>query len=233
MARLVEAIRPEARLILVGDPAQLASIEAGAVLRDIVEPATDHLLIGAGARSALTQATGHEVAADDPPAGATVADGIVVLDRIHRFGGGIARLAEAIHRGDADTVLEVLAQAPEGVTWIPVDVADPSIQDALAPMRDGAIAAARTVIEASRASAVREAIDALGTFRLLCAHRRGPRAWPRGPPGSRAGSLARSTTSAPTRAGTRAAPARNRERPTRCGSTTTTPASSCRAPPTA
>ncbi|MCA1689696.1 MAG: AAA family ATPase, partial [Actinobacteria bacterium] len=36
MARLVEAVRPDARLILVGDPGQLASIEAGAVLGDIV-----------------------------------------------------------------------------------------------------------------------------------------------------------------------------------------------------
>ena len=39
MARLVEAVRPDARLILVGDPGQLASIEAGAVLGDIVGPA--------------------------------------------------------------------------------------------------------------------------------------------------------------------------------------------------
>ena len=36
MARLVEAVRPDARLILVGDPGQLASIEAGVVLGDIV-----------------------------------------------------------------------------------------------------------------------------------------------------------------------------------------------------
>ena len=40
MARLVEAVRPEARLILVGDPEQLASVEAGAVLGDIVGPAS-------------------------------------------------------------------------------------------------------------------------------------------------------------------------------------------------
>ena len=38
MARLVEAVRPDARLILVGDPGQLTSIEAGAVLGDIVGP---------------------------------------------------------------------------------------------------------------------------------------------------------------------------------------------------
>ena len=43
MARLVEAVRPDARLILVGDPQQLASVEAGAVLGDVVGPAADHL----------------------------------------------------------------------------------------------------------------------------------------------------------------------------------------------
>ena len=58
MARLIEALRAGTRLVLVGDPAQLASIEAGAVLGDIVGP------------------------------GSCV--GIVVLDRVHRFGGGIA-----------------------------------------------------------------------------------------------------------------------------------------------
>jgi exodeoxyribonuclease V alpha subunit len=37
MARLLEAVRPDARLILVGDPDQLASVEAGAVLADLVD----------------------------------------------------------------------------------------------------------------------------------------------------------------------------------------------------
>ncbi len=174
MAKLIEAIRPDARLILVGDPGQLASIEAGAVLGDIVGPATDQLSIGARARSLLTQATGHEVSGADPPPDASVADGIVVLDRIHRFGGGIAQLAEAIRRGDADTVLEVLADAPEGVTWIPVDVADPTAQNALMPVRDRAVAAASAVTRAARAGAARDAIEALSAFRILCAHRRGP-----------------------------------------------------------
>jgi len=36
MARLTEALRPGARLVLVGDPDQLASVEAGAVLGDLV-----------------------------------------------------------------------------------------------------------------------------------------------------------------------------------------------------
>jgi exodeoxyribonuclease V alpha subunit len=37
MARLLEAVRPDTRLLLVGDPDQLASVEAGAVLADLVE----------------------------------------------------------------------------------------------------------------------------------------------------------------------------------------------------
>ena len=51
MARLVEAVRPEARLVLVGDPGQLTSIEAGAVLGDIVGAG------GAGRRRARARAT--------------------------------------------------------------------------------------------------------------------------------------------------------------------------------
>ncbi len=174
MTKLVEAIRPDARLILVGDPGQLASIEAGAVLGDIVGPATDNLLISAEAQTLLTEATGQEVAAKDPPPGATVADGIVVLDRVHRFGGGIARLAQAIRCGDADTVLDVLADGPEEVAWIPVDVADPMAQNALEPVRDRAVAAGQAVADAARVGNAREAIEALGAFRVLCAHRRGP-----------------------------------------------------------
>lgn len=37
MARLLAALRPQARLVLVGDPHQLASVEAGAVLADVVD----------------------------------------------------------------------------------------------------------------------------------------------------------------------------------------------------
>jgi exodeoxyribonuclease V alpha subunit len=138
MARLVEAVRPEARLILVGDPGQLASIEAGAVLGDIVRPGRP---------------------------------GIVVLERVHRFGAGIAQLAEAVRAGNADAVIETLEGAPDGITWLPVDVA--AVPEALAPVRDEAVAAARAVIEAAAAGASAEAIAALGAFRVLCGHRRG------------------------------------------------------------
>ena len=175
MARLVEAIRPDARLILVGDPGQLASIEAGAVLGDIVGPASAGLRVAAPARALLGRVTGQEVLdARDPPAGsADVADGIVVLDRIHRFGGGIARLAEAIRQGDGDGAIRVLSEQPPGVTWIAVDVSDAAAEPALADVRERAVTAGREIARAARAGAAREAIAALGSFRVLCAHRRG------------------------------------------------------------
>ncbi len=36
MCRLLEAVRPDTRLVLVGDPDQLASVDAGAVLADLI-----------------------------------------------------------------------------------------------------------------------------------------------------------------------------------------------------
>ncbi len=140
MARLIEAVRPEARLVLVGDPGQLTSIEAGAVLGDIVK---------AGG------------------------EGVVVLEHVYRYGAGIDALADAVRSGDGDGVIAALTAGHEDVTWIPVDIGDPAAQEALAPVRAGALAAAREVIEAARAGNARGAIDALGAFRVLCAHRRG------------------------------------------------------------
>jgi exodeoxyribonuclease V alpha subunit len=174
MARLVEAVRPQARLILVGDPGQLTSIEAGAVLGDIVGPAAEGPRMSASARDRLEQATGVEFAAAAPPLGATIGDAIVVLDQVHRFGGAIADVAQAIRRGDGNGVIEALSSAPESVTWIAADPADPEAEGVLAPVRDGVVATASAVIAAARVGDAHAAIEKLGAFRVLCAHRRGP-----------------------------------------------------------
>jgi exodeoxyribonuclease V alpha subunit len=142
MARLVEAVRPDARLILIGDPGQLTSIEAGAVLGDIV-------------------------------GSSRAGDGVVVLERVHRYGRGIAAVAEAIRRGDADAAIDALAAESDHVGWIAVDAADGDAAE-LAPLREGAVAAARAVIDAARAGDARAALDRLPAFRVLCAHRDGP-----------------------------------------------------------
>ena len=173
MARLVEAVRPRARLVLVGDPGQLSSIEAGAVLGDIVGPASAGPVMGSAAREQLTRLTGVDVPAGERPLAGAVAEGIVVLDRVHRFGEGIAAVAEAVRRGDPDAVLGTLADAPEGVTWLRGDVAGADA-GALGAVHDGAVAAGRAVFEAARSGDARRAIESHASFRVLCAHRRGP-----------------------------------------------------------
>jgi exodeoxyribonuclease V alpha subunit len=172
MARLVEAVRPQARLILVGDPGQLTSIEAGAVLGDIVGPAAQRLQMSGPARGALAEATGGAVPGDVTSGG--IGDGIVVLRNVHRFGGAIAQLAEAVHEGEPERVLDVLRSRPDDVLWLNADVGDPGQLDLLGPVRSGAVATGRAVVEAARAGDAAGAIGALGAFRVLCAHRRGP-----------------------------------------------------------
>jgi exodeoxyribonuclease V alpha subunit len=89
MARLLEAVRPDARLILVGDPDQLASVEAGAVLADLVD--------GLGGRTDVR---------------------IAALRTSHRFGESIGELAAAIRDGDADRVIASLRSGDDHVEWI-------------------------------------------------------------------------------------------------------------------
>ncbi|MGI9022163.1 MAG: AAA family ATPase, partial [Acidimicrobiales bacterium] len=131
MARLVEAVQLPSRLVLVGDPDQLASVEAGAVLGDIVGPAADGLLLDPTARAAFAVVSGQEVPSSPPPAGAAVADGIVVLRHVHRFGGAIADLAEAVQQGDAQAAIAVLSGGHDDLLWLPVDVADARGSDGL------------------------------------------------------------------------------------------------------
>lgn len=142
MAALSEAVRPGARLVLVGDPGQLTSVEAGAVLGDIV--VSDAL-----------------------------ADGVVVLEKTHRYEAGIAELATAISAGDADTVLDLLLAGLEDVVWLDADAAAAHVEE-LADVRDVAVAAASGVMSSASAGDASGALRALESFRLLCAHRRGP-----------------------------------------------------------
>lgn len=95
MERLVQAVPSTCRLVLVGDPEQLASVEAGAVLRDVVEG------LGGEASGAVTH-----------------------LERGHRFDGGIGNLAQAVVDGDVETVLEVLTSGVEGVSLRPPEEID-------------------------------------------------------------------------------------------------------------
>lgn len=146
-ARLLEALPEGGRLILVGDRDQLASVEAGAVLGDIV--------------------AGGE-------AGGPLQDRIVTLKRVHRYGEEIAALAEAVRTGDAERVLELLEAGGEAITWIDADPAEPASSALLAPVREATVAAGRAAYEAAIDGDAATALEAIGRHRILCAHRRGP-----------------------------------------------------------
>ncbi len=160
MAKLLDAIRPDARVVLVGDPAQLASVEAGSVLGDVVGAAAD------------------PAGPDEPGASAPrgVVPAVVVLRRVHRFaeGGGIAALASAVQRGDAGAAVAALRDRPD-LVWIETEAGVDQLDgDAVAPVRDALRAVGAQVLDAARQGRAADALAALDRVRLLCAHRRGP-----------------------------------------------------------
>jgi exodeoxyribonuclease V alpha subunit len=172
MTRLLEAVRSDGRVVLVGDPDQLAAVEAGAVLRDIVGPAEMGTRFAAGMRAIVTRVTGDQQihAATAPPLEPTrwFGDGVVTLKRGHRFGSEIASLADAIRRGDGDATLAALTDAADTITWVPEG------GEGSALLRAQAVDAYRDVTKAARAGDGSASLAALGRFRLLCAHRHGP-----------------------------------------------------------
>jgi exodeoxyribonuclease V alpha subunit len=168
MARLLEALRPQARLILVGDPDQLTSVDAGAVLGDLVaRPVTAEL------DDALVALVGPDLAAVGDPAEAALGDsersrlgaGIVRLSRGRRFGGAIAELAVAVRTGDADRALELLHAGG------PLSLVVPGSVDGV---RADVLRADTAVRGAAAAGDIRGALAHLEDHRLLCAHREGP-----------------------------------------------------------
>jgi len=168
MARLLEALRPEARLVLVGDPDQLASVEAGAVLGDLVARPP----VAAGPVDVLRDAVPEDVPREEVAA-ARLRNGVVRLERVHRFEAGIATLAEAVRRGDADGALAALRAGTGDVELVEPAGEWPTEAD-VAALRADAEAAGRALLAAAREGDAAGALRALEHHRLLVAHRRGP-----------------------------------------------------------
>ncbi len=173
MARLIAAIPPASRLILLGDPDQLASVEAGSVLGDLCGDARPRY--SAASAAWLSECSGERVPCADLDGGASqevpaINDCIVTLTRSHRYapGSGIGALARAINRGDVAAALEVLDDAaltdvarvdldPHGR---PGDVLANAVLEGYGPLVLSTDPARR--------------LDALTRFRVLCVVRRGP-----------------------------------------------------------
>jgi exodeoxyribonuclease V alpha subunit len=170
MARLLEAVRPDARLVLVGDPDQLASVEAGAVLGDLVHRP-----------SRTTPETRAPLLADLLPddlqprdeADAELRNDVVRLRRPHRFSGMIDTLAAGVRDGDPEQVLQAL-RGGDTVTFVETaDDAQPT-PAALSALRADVEASGRALHAAALDGDARRAVAALEEHRLLCAHRQGP-----------------------------------------------------------
>jgi exodeoxyribonuclease V alpha subunit len=145
MARLFAAVPPGARVILLGDKDQLASVEAGNVLGDIC----------GGAR---------------PVATAPIAAHIVELKVAHRFGesSGIQTLSELVNQGDADGAIGLL----RGGKFADIRIAPTPTARALdAVLQPQVLEGCRGFLKHEDPA---EALSRVNEFRILCAMRRGP-----------------------------------------------------------
>ena len=166
MARLVDALRPQCRLVLVGDPDQLASVEAGAVLGDLVQRPAPADAVGPS-----LDAVPDDVAGLDRDEVEALHRGVVRLAHVHRFSEEIQSLAEAVRSGEPDRVTEVLDRRHQAIEFVDVD---PTSSTDLDPLREDVVSTGRAVHAAAVAGDGVLALRELATHRLLCAHREGP-----------------------------------------------------------
>lgn len=151
MAALLQALPPTARLVVLGDKDQLASVEAGAVLGDLCAQAEQpryrpdtlaYLQRTCGQHLPPADSAGHasHLAAQAPDHLPALAQQTVMLRHSRRFGSAIGQLAQAVNAGDARAAQALLAGrsagpgvADAGIIWRAApDQASPAIVLALA-----------------------------------------------------------------------------------------------------
>jgi exodeoxyribonuclease V alpha subunit len=161
MAKLLDALPPSARLILLGDKDQLCAVEAGAVFAELCEGRG----FDAQAASELQRITGQQVPVSQPDS--QLGDAVVLLTHSHRFAGdsGIGELARRINAGDVSGTLSLLKEKRSDLAWN----AAPTPNDLLERLDQGYapyLAAAKSTDPAA-------AFAAFNAFRALCAQREG------------------------------------------------------------
>ncbi len=144
MARLVTAVRDDSRLVLVGDPMQLTSVEAGSVLADLA----------AAARAGSSQAT------------------LIELTTNWRSLGAVAELADAIRGGDVAAARRIATSGDPHVVFVETD--GPAQLRDVTPVLDQIAEMLTDVSRAAVSGDAAAALAALERQRLLCAHRHGP-----------------------------------------------------------
>ncbi len=171
MSKLVQAVAPETRLLLVGDKDQLASVEAGSVLGDICGRQVSH-----GFSGSFMQRIGEKKRPKpaDPVSrsmdGPGLRDCIAVLQKSYRFSakGGIGGLSRAVNHGDAETALTLLKTSGEpDVNWIDIHSDGSATRDLKQMLLEGYA----PYLTAEDPAA---ALAGFNRFKVLCALNNGP-----------------------------------------------------------
>ncbi|MCQ4324157.1 exodeoxyribonuclease V subunit alpha [Stutzerimonas stutzeri] len=161
MAKLVTALPPRARLILLGDKDQLAAVEAGAVFAELCEGRG----FDAQAAAELQRLTGQAVPVQAPRS--RLGDAVLLLTHSHRFAGdsGIGELARRINGGDARGCTSLLREARDDLAWN----AAPSPAALVERLEQGYA----PYLQAARQGEPGAAFAAFNGFRALTAQREG------------------------------------------------------------
>jgi len=161
LAQLFAALRPTARLLLVGDKDQLAAIAAGQVLGELCRSAAPERGVGSGLAEFVREATG--MALPVQTNAHPMAECTVLLQKNHRFGAqpGIGAFASALAMRRPHDALAALDAGHDDLGRL----ADP--ERALATIADSLVAAAA-------APDPETALRRLLTVRILGASRHGP-----------------------------------------------------------
>ena len=166
MNRVLAALPKGARLIVLGDRNQLASVEAGSVFADLCGGDSEPVY-SAGFTRQLQQLHSWRLPA---PANNTnaLADNIVLLRKSYRFDqrSGIGQLARAVNSGDIQAVQSILCAEYQDITW--------RTPPAETLTRDLGAYAASAFAPVMQAGSPEQALTALEAFRILCAVRKGP-----------------------------------------------------------
>lgn len=166
IGRLLDALPAGARLVLVGDPNQLPSVEAGATLADLCAAGAPNQFSDTF-RAGFTAASGFPLRTQ-PPSGA-LGGCAVQLQRNYRFGGesGIDLLRQRLLAGDAEGAQSLLISGVPGLSFRPLpppaQINETLLKSALPRLAAGFAAAEPAA-----------ALRALGDFRVLAAVREGP-----------------------------------------------------------
>ncbi len=168
MAKLVDAVPDGTRLVLLGDPDQLPSVEAGDVLAAILGAAGDGDTLVHDDADALRPLLGDTTASPADDGEARFPGARVHLQRGWRQSEALqlAPLAAAVRDGDADTALDLLRRDALSNVHFHEGLADP-----LETQRDALLAHWRSLAHAATPA---EALAQSTRLRLLTAVREGP-----------------------------------------------------------